>query len=205
MHEYMKVAGSTGAEPQIHSPRYRKALQIGHTSLALIVQFGDTWDVCTTGVWEDCHDIGVDLADEAAFYSSIARHVIRSVPMLVYPESKRMSWRPERRAPVAGAATLRTRHYIRLARSCSGAEWSRPLFSVAETIGSRNKRWLDFARHDILTSWEYLLGNRSRLSVRRKSGAAHSCYGCRRRSVSNVRCRTYRGVHSPATPRCERL
>jgi hypothetical protein len=153
VHEYMKVAGSTGAEPQIHSPRYRKALQIGHTSLALIVQFGDTWDVCTTGVWEDCHDIGVDLADEAAFYSSIARHVIRSVPMLVYPESKRMSWRPERRAPVAGAATLRTRHYIRLARSCSGAEWSHPLF-----FSNRNIRWLDFARHDSMRYWNTPVG-----------------------------------------------
>jgi hypothetical protein len=57
-----------------------------------------------------------------------------AIPLLVHPKiPKEMSWRPERRAPMAGAVRLRTRHYIREARSDSGAEWSHPLFSTAET------------------------------------------------------------------------
>jgi hypothetical protein len=60
--------------------------------------------------------------------------------------SKRMSWRAERQTPVAGAEKLRIRRYTCQQKGYSGAEWSHPLF-----FDSRNKRWLDFARHDRLS------------------------------------------------------
>ena len=60
---------------------------------------------------------------------------------------------------------------IRSAGSCSGAEWSHPLFS-----GSRNKRWLDFARHDSLNFPAIpagkLLSNQRNVSAKKK--ASHS-------------------------------
>jgi hypothetical protein len=58
--------------------------------------------------------------------------------------SKKMSWRPERRARVAGAAKLRTKITFEkheAIRARSGATLC---------IRHENKRWLDFARHDSL-------------------------------------------------------
>ena len=47
---------------------------------------------------------------------------------------------------MAGAEKLRIRRYTCQQKGYSGAEWSHPLF-----FDSRNKRWLDFARHDRLS------------------------------------------------------
>jgi hypothetical protein len=49
---------------------------------------------------------------------------------------------------VAGAARLRTRYYIREAKSCSGAEWSHPLFSGKKQKVAR-------LRHDSLIWRDY--------------------------------------------------
>ncbi len=68
-------------------------------------------------------------------------------PRLGYPNSKTISRRPERQASASGAASLHIRHYY---SSISKKLFRRGAEPPYVFFSDRNKRWLDFARHDTL-------------------------------------------------------
>ena len=67
----------------------------------------------------------------------------------------RMSWRPERRTPAAGAAKLRTRHQHSRSKSCSG-DGATLCFSAVETKGGSTSLAMT-----VRSVRMHLIGNRS--------------------------------------------